>query len=83
MYTTMWTQFINRGYWKPALGIFLGGAAGFAYYYFIGCTTGTCPIQSNPYLMTGYGSLFGLILGFPGKKKPQKKSSEQEPLAEG
>jgi len=64
----MWQQIIDRQWWKPALGIFLGGVAGFGYYYFIGCAAGTCPIQSNPYIMTGYGVLLGLVLGIPGKK---------------
>ncbi|MFZ0390396.1 MAG: DUF6132 family protein [Calditrichia bacterium] len=43
---------------------FIGAVAGFGYYYFIGCRTGACPLSSNPYLMSGYGALFGLVLGF-------------------
>jgi hypothetical protein len=39
-----------------------GAAAGFAYYTFIGCTTGSCPITSNPYLMTAYGAVVGVVL---------------------
>jgi hypothetical protein len=53
------------------LAVLLGGAAGYAYYYFVGCTTGTCPITSNPYISTGYGALFGLVLA-SGRKKPEK-----------
>ncbi len=60
---------MERQLWKPVLGSVAGAGAGFAYYYFIGCAAGSCPIQSNPYLMTGYGLIFGLILGIPGKKK--------------
>ncbi len=45
-----------------------GAAAGYAYYHFIGCATGTCPISSNPYLMTGYGALVGLILALPSSR---------------
>lgn len=52
----------------------IGMAAGFAYYYFIGCTSGTCPITSNPYLTTGYGLGAGLILGFDGVKKKKEVS---------
>jgi hypothetical protein len=40
----------------------LGAAAGFAYYYFVGCTTGSCPITSSPVLMTAYGALVGVVL---------------------
>jgi hypothetical protein len=49
----------------------LGAAAGFAYYHFIGCASGTCPITSNPYISTGYGAVLGLVLA-SGRKKPEK-----------
>ncbi|HAC15542.1 MAG TPA: hypothetical protein DCE78_06305 [Bacteroidetes bacterium] len=42
------------------VGTIAGAAAGYAYYYYIGCITGTCPIQTNPWLST----LFGAIIGF-------------------
>lgn len=44
---------------KRALSITLGTAAGFAYYYFIGCYNGSCLIQSNPYLSSIYGAAVG------------------------
>lgn len=46
-----------------------GGAVGFAYYWFVGCVSGACPITSNPLLSTGYGALVGLIAGIGGKKR--------------
>jgi len=52
-----------------ALGIVLGAIAGYAYYYFIGCNSGTCPITSNPVTMILYGMLFGATLFYKGKKK--------------
>jgi len=54
-----------------SLPIIIGGAAGFAYYYFIGCNSGTCPIQSNPYISTLYGAVAGAIFLFPSKKNTQ------------
>lgn len=45
--------------WKRLAWIAVGGIAGFAWYYFVGCATGTCPISSNPYISTGYGALIG------------------------
>ena len=46
----------------------LGGALlGFAYYWFIGCNTGTCVITSNPYISTSYGAVIGLLLGTGGR----------------
>ena len=48
--------------WKPLLGIVIGGIAGYLYYHFIGCTSGTCAITSNPYKSTMMGSLLGLFI---------------------
>jgi uncharacterized membrane protein YdjX (TVP38/TMEM64 family) len=62
--------------WKKLI-IFslLGMAAGYAYYYFIGCASGSCALTSNPYLMTGYGLGAGIVLGWDTRKK---KTSEAE-----
>jgi len=54
---------------KISLGITLGGFAGFAYYYFIGCKSGTCAITSSPVNSTLYGVLLGALWTFPSKKK--------------
>ncbi len=40
-----------------------GGALGFAYYKLVGCSSGACPITSNPYISTLYGALIGLGAG--------------------
>lgn len=47
---------------RITLGAMLGGAAGFAYYRFIGCSTGSCPITSNPWISTLYGMAMGLLV---------------------
>lgn len=47
---------------KIILGIVIGAAGGFAYYKFIGCASGTCPITSNPYISTFYGALIGALV---------------------
>lgn len=44
---------------KLLIGVGLGGAAGFAYYRFVGCSTGACPLTSNPWISTLYGMLLG------------------------
>ena len=49
-------------FWRLFLGIAVGGLAGFLYYYFIGCNSGTCAITSNPYMSILWGGLLGLIL---------------------
>jgi hypothetical protein len=44
------------------IGLVAGGLLGFAYYYFIGCSSGTCPITSNPYKATVWGMVIGGLL---------------------
>ncbi|MDD4991962.1 MAG: DUF6132 family protein [Paludibacter sp.] len=61
-------EFIRKHILKIA-GITLGGIGGFAYYYFIGCASGTCPITSNPYITVIYGALMGYLLLDMFKKK--------------
>lgn len=50
----------------------LGAGAGFAYYTYIGCATGACPITSNPYITTAYGALVGVLLGEAAKPQPPR-----------
>lgn len=54
----------------------VGALAGFAYYYFIGCNSGHCPIIGNPIVSTIYGGTLGLIIAgglTTGKKETDKK----------
>jgi phage shock protein E len=53
----MTATWIKRGVFAS-----LGAGAGFAYYYFVGCASGTCPITSNPYISTAYGAVVGALL---------------------
>ncbi len=41
------------------LGAAIGAISGYAYYYFIGCASGTCAITSKPMNSTLYGALLG------------------------
>jgi len=54
---------------KIIFPILIGVTLGYAYYYFIGCRTGACPITSNPYASIIYGGLIGALFAFPSKKK--------------
>ncbi len=47
----------------------LGALAGYGYYYFVGCSTGTCPISSNPWISTMYGASMGFLLTIGEHKK--------------
>ncbi|MBK6273630.1 MAG: hypothetical protein IPF58_02575 [Saprospirales bacterium] len=46
-------------YMLTIIGILMGAIAGFAYYYFVGCASGTCSITSSPINSTLYGALLG------------------------
>ncbi len=56
---------------KRVLPVAVGSLLGYAYYYFIGCNTGTCPITSNPFISTFYGGLLGGIFAWPSKSKKE------------
>ncbi|MFP4368423.1 MAG: DUF6132 family protein [Bacteroidota bacterium] len=62
--------------WKIIAGALIGGAAGYAYYYFIGCNSGSCPITSNWHISTAYGVLLGVIAAFPAKKNKEIRHDE-------
>ena len=66
---------MKNKYIKLAVFACVGAIAGFAYYYFVGCYNGQCPISSNPYISTTYGMAAGLLLGWESKKK--NKEPEQ------
>jgi hypothetical protein len=53
--------------------VVIGAILGYSYYFFIGCKSGACPIQSNPYLSTAYGALLGVIFIFPSKSIKKEK----------
>ena len=45
------------------LSILIGAVAGFGFYRFVGCRSGTCPIWANPIASTLYGALLGFVVG--------------------
>lgn len=57
-----------------SIGVVVGLISGYAYYYYVGCVSGTCSITSKPLNSTLYGGvlgglLFNMISDF-FKKKP-------------
>ncbi|HDP54290.1 MAG TPA: hypothetical protein ENN24_01195 [Bacteroidetes bacterium] len=64
---------------KFLLGIVIGGALGYAYYHFIGCRGGSCPMWADPWRSTLIGMAFGGILLFDTSKKSEKPKADQEP----
>lgn len=62
----------KKGYIITGIGIAVGLIAGYAYYYFVGCATGTCAITSKPLNSTLYGGLMGGLLFNIFVKSPKK-----------
>jgi len=63
-------------------GILLGALGGYAYWYFIGCNTGSCPITSIWYHSAAYGAMMGGLLGnivTPAAKKQDKNDGTPAP----
>lgn len=53
--------FVRRR-WKPLLGILAGAGLGAAYAHWVGCSTGGCPLTSNPLVAAPLGGLLGWSL---------------------
>lgn len=51
-----------KSYILIGLGAVIGAAAGYAYYYWIGCASGSCPITSRPVPSTLYGAILGALI---------------------
>ena len=63
----------KKGYIITGIGIVVGLIAGYAYYYFVGCASGTCAITSKPLNSTLYGGLMGGLLFNLFATSPKKK----------
>ncbi len=66
---------IFKKYSLALIGVVVGSIGGYAYYYYIGCASGACPLTSNPYITTLYGALIGYLL-FDLFKKKEKKNEQ-------
>jgi len=63
-------DFVFRHKWR-IVGTLLGAFAGFLYWHYIGCNTGTCPIQSNWHTSSLYGGLMGFLVSDLRKTKKE------------
>lgn len=61
----------NRLLW---IGILIGGTAGFFYWKYIGCLSGTCAITSSPTNSTLYFAVIGALVFSLFKKNPKEKT---------
>ena len=57
------------------IGLALGALGGWIYYIKIGCSSGSCPIWSNPWMSIIWGAAFGYLLGDLFTRKPKDTNS--------
>ena len=70
---------MNKSIIKLLIFSGVGASLGFAYYYFIGCQSGSCPITSNPVISTLYGLMVGVVAGFDTRIfKSDKKEQDSK-----
>lgn len=61
------------------LGIVLGGIGGYLYYRLVGCSSGACPITSNPWMSILWGIALGYLLGESFNKNKKKTQNHEQP----
>lgn len=69
-------KLINK-YRLSLAGIAIGALAGYLYYYYVGCASGTCAITSSPVNSTLYGAVMGALLANTFQK-PEVKNDTNE-----
>ena len=52
--------------------ILIGALAGYAYYYFVGCQSGSCPIQGNPLFQHSLRRVARSAINNAGVKRKRK-----------
>lgn len=67
----------KKGIIITGIGVLVGLIAGYAYYHFVGCASGTCTITSKPLNSTLYGGLMGGLLFNMFVTSPKKKEEEK------
>lgn len=68
---------IIKNNWTYILGAILGAIAGYLYWRYVGCSSGTCPITSSPAISPVYGLLIGTLLGGVFKRKNITKKKNE------
>jgi H+/Cl- antiporter ClcA len=61
-------------YWLVLLGVVIGALGGYLYWLYIGCSSGSCPITSSPFLSSLWGAVMGGLLFSIFKR--EEKSNE-------
>lgn len=70
----------TRKYLSSTIGVLLGALAGYAYYYYVGCASGTCAITSSPINSTLYGAVMGALVAniFETENNNKQRNKQQQ-----
>ncbi len=60
-----------------SLGIVMGAAIGFVYWYYVGCLSGSCAITSSPLNSTLYGAVLGVLIATNFTSTKNKSDKEK------
>jgi hypothetical protein len=71
-------KFDKKKVFTVSIGVAVGLIGGYAYWHFVGCTSGTCPLTSNWYSSTLVGGLFGYLISDSFKSKKKEEISETQ-----
>jgi hypothetical protein len=63
---------------KLLVSTVVGLVGGYAYYYFIGCNSGSCAITSSPVNSMIWGTFMGVTFGWPTKKDFEKQAGKSD-----
>ena len=71
-------------YWMIwGIGIVIGATAGYVYWYYVGCMSGSCAITSSPINSTLYGGVLGaLLVNALGPAKRKGKADDQHGMSD-
>jgi len=69
-----WFTTEKKSWYKFAGVVLVGAGLGYLYYHWFGCRQ-SCPISGNAWLMTGFGMVMGINLGWGFiRKQPQPET---------
>jgi len=66
-----------KEHWLTVVGAVSGIVGGYLYYRFVGCTSGSCPITSSPWISSIWGGMMGGLFLNVFEKKPVKKQDHE------
>jgi hypothetical protein len=66
---------------KKLYPVAFGALLGWAYWYFVGCASGSCPLTSRWWTSTLYGAIAGATFLIPSKKTTATTSPQKDTVS--